>query len=216
MEMSPAIWTLVKRNGWLVALAAATALALVVWKLTAEQVIAVFTIVLAISTIGLWLTTQRLGDRADDGMRVLERAYIYPILNQSSSTQLAATLDTMSSTGRADPLSLLFSLRNLGNTPGTVLEIQADLHLANHNWKPTKHFLTQPVLGRNEAAPDMHALVKLEPGQPAWLLTNKDVGAIGNLVFEGFIRYTDVFSQEQTSRFLWAFDSEAKRLVPIY
>ena len=47
------------------------------WNIPFEGWVALFTVLLFVSTTGLWTATHLLGERADRGLRTLERAYIF-------------------------------------------------------------------------------------------------------------------------------------------
>lgn len=181
--------------------------------LTAEEIIALFTIALVGSTIGLWWATYQLGDRADRGMRILERAYVLPVLHEQDAETIGQRIDAIM-TRSPDSNHLLevrFACVNFGKTPATITSVMADLRLEGDVFNVREHFVTRPVIGPGQGTNDLRARMELNPVDAAELL-------IGNgqerLILQGVITFEDVFGREQFQRIFWRYNRRARRLVP--
>lgn len=183
--------------------------------LTADEIIALFTSALVVSTVGLWIATHSLGVRADRSVHTLERAYIYPVLNNADTTELASMLDrALEHTSDHDVrIALKFAFRNLGKTPATILSANGVLthHAAKPPNNPRPQIVLSPILGPNETTNEMEAVILLSPGHAAELLVTADPP---DLSFRTSVIYIDIFGEEHRDTLVWRYHKRLRRLVP--
>ncbi len=197
----------------------------------AEERIADYTLVLtaltgllAAATVGLIWATHRLGERADHGMRVLERAYIYPVLNDANPDDgPSRRLDMIFSAPTADEeraMSLPFLFKNMGKTPGVILAVEADLRYEGKLFNVTRHYVTSPILGEGESSNELIARGMLFPREAAFILVGdveqtRETSPDGILIFQGYVNYSDVFGEEHHEPFVWRYLRRPRRFVPV-
>jgi hypothetical protein len=164
--------------------------------LTAEEIIALFTIVLTVATIGLIWATWSLGERADKGMRALERPYVGV---QLLSHNLVAAF-TDDAPIRPWP-HVDFIIVNRGKTPAFLIAAMAWLEvdtgeavglvrIANAD----DLMLEGVVLGADDRTrPNHRAEVTSEFGMRGEFNTAQGVWT---LVFRGHVAYRDIWGAE--------------------
>jgi hypothetical protein len=171
--------------------------------------VAVFTAVLAISTIGLWIATGLSVRVARRALEELERPFITAVVTDAGFRNVFGTgLDR----GRFE-----LTLRNVGRTPATLTRIEYNLVLARHGG------IADPVnpsaIGGRElpvgtiTAPD-HPYSEGTNLRLAFLEDEDDIVEGRQSVWLiGFARCTDIFSAHYIIGFTQVFDFQISRFV---
>jgi len=173
-----------------------------VFGISPEGWIAIFTVVLAIATIGLILATHSLGERADRGLRQLERAYVFfgIRINKGELHFDPASIP-------ADHLAAIFYAQNLGKTPGFIKEFYVRslpvIPITGNPTYPTSDRYRRVFFSDQPVARDGDQKLAR-----AALDTKEDT------LFYGYIKYTDIFRRTHTSRFCIILRAEALRETP--
>ncbi|MDZ4693115.1 hypothetical protein [Terricaulis sp.] len=184
-------------------------------SLSADEIIALFTVALSVSTVGLWIATHSLGARADRGLHTLERAYVYPVLSNADSMEVASMLDRAveHASDHDVRLALKFSFRNFGKTPATIISVEGrwSHHAEKSANNPRPQVVLAPVLGANESTNEMEAVILLSPGHAAEILIS---ASPPELAFRTSVTYVDIFGDEHRHTLLWRYHQRLRRLIP--
>jgi hypothetical protein len=191
-------------------------------KLVSDPV-AMFTLVLAIFTIGLFLVGRdqnRTAVAATEAIPILERAYVYTNmigsnlrdLVRSSETELPPTVQPNQGPHQ---VNISFEIRNYGKTPARLLSGEVEIHLvpptadvqAPTDWViPERH-----ILGHTECTQPIRR--EYMPG-----LTNQQLRAVKSgglsVLLVGWITYLDIWNVRQTCKVAWRYNPTLERFTP--
>ena len=182
---------------------------------------AIFTAVLTVATIVLgWATivAAKAAKKAADAIPVLERAYVYPIIE---SENISAALD-LAERKRTNPMTVPSSLvldpiatmvfKNFGKTPATLVSGEVYMGVigvtrgGSTTDLPIKY---RYVLGEGEESEPF----KVELSEP---LTSDEAQRIADgrygLVVGGFMNYRDIWGNDQCCRVGFKYNVALKRL----
>lgn len=182
-------------------------------------VTAIFTVVLAFSTVGLWQATYRLWDTAERQMDLTRQAALAGTASAqaakdavdlgriTSEHQLRAyisaylfttPINIVDEEGR---LSIHYTIKNDGQTPASNVVIQYGFWIASPNEKPEwRDYMTRSVsLNLAPGRSIMNAAaIMIPPNGDQWnMLRTRAL----HLHFFGQIDYTDVFGHPRTTQF---------------
>ncbi len=182
-------------------------------------VTAIFTIVLAFSTVGLWQATYRLWDAAERQMDLTRQAALASTASAqaakdavdlgrvTSEHQLRAYVSAYSFTtplGIVDAegrLCIQYTIKNDGQTPASNVVIQYGCWIASPNEEPQwRDYATRSVplnLAPGRSIMNAAAII-IPPNEDQW---SKLRARALHLHFFGQIDYTDVFGHPRTTQF---------------
>lgn len=181
--------------------------AIVVTAKTSWDPLAIFTGTLTVSTIGLWYTTHRLGERAHKGLRALERAQVHiAIVGHNMDDVIRIT----------DPLSegfpqVTFRIKNHGRTPAFIVR-------ADHSFTVDKSEVGDPqrerldirdhVLGNNDDREHTDQAVLTERAM-------RDAIAAGDLTLRFHVRiiYEDIWGDRWGEGLEATYNIKTKRFA---
>jgi hypothetical protein len=144
------------------------------------------TAILAVSTIGLWITTSRSVKIAERALTELERAYVFPSITDIHGPEA---------------VSFRIRLRSLGRTPAIIKEVAVKF---NGN---------APLIGKPDM--EMSGLV-VAIQDFDWAINDTEwteffhSPCAGEQHFFGFVRYFDIFNKEHLSWFGIYLDAAGK------
>ncbi|MFZ2030870.1 MAG: hypothetical protein WAU68_11215 [Vitreimonas sp.] len=149
-----------------------------------------------------------------------ERAYILPVIDEGSVVDLIRDFDHMIdwASDHIGEVVLRFSMSNFGKTPGTILQIQAGLYLAEKPDELKHHFASNPVLAAGDGTEGFFEVtMSLHPSEAAWLAAPIDLEAdeTDGFTFEGMVYFQDVFRRAHTEYFVWRYNRRHRKLIPM-
>jgi len=175
---------------------------------TSTAVIALFTIILAVSTVFLWLITKR-------SVRLSERALVDlegPLLGVKI-TNAGLEFHRHGPQGTGFTVGYLrFCFTNYGRTPAFITEFFQDSKVVEVGF-PDR---LDPSITRG--APMPHGIV-VPPKDDSEIFEHgvlSDIGHLGgdkNIFFLGFVHYTDIFDNSYVCGFCFLFHKESNRWV---
>jgi hypothetical protein len=174
-----------------------------------EAVTALFTVVLAISTILLWASTRDAAiaaKAAAEALPIVERAYIFII----PELEFWDDLPHSSGVGTyASRIGVKFRLENHGKTPAAVQSISARLRVLNEPPDNKFHVIVsilpaERILISGESWVPDDSPVNCPIDEPTADTINDRTAAIW---FYGSILYLDMFGTEHVTRFRWSWST---------
>ena len=166
-----------------------------------DTLLAIFTIVLAISTVGLWLATRDLVKDSRDAAEQQLRAYVYV---GPGDSDLEKTSDG-SFTFTVNPSEKVF-----GITPAAMVHPSWNLIIM-----PASPSGQLPPFASIPGRPDASSVVEIPAqeyklGSKSVVISHTDADALKDkrklLVAFGTIMYNDVFRKQRWTEFCWVFD----------
>jgi len=171
-------------------------------QLYANGIIALFTVILAGSTIGLWGVTRIAANAAKTAAGALpnvERAYVFLAAEFQHSRKPNAI------PGTGDIIEVRFALKNHGRTPAIMRQINAEIRVVDQ--LPTAF---------RQIASDMPQGLVISGGETTDFLTHRQLIPAADwaafprrtrlLLFLGVIHYTDVFGKPHETGFCLDWD----------
>jgi hypothetical protein len=158
-----------------------------------EIITAIFTVVLAVSTVFLWLATLRSAKIAERALTDLERPFVGIEIIPSQATELEQFEQG------AIPNSLQFWFVNYGRTPATITQLADQLELCTPGQFPEPFDTTTaqnefPKFGIIIGANNEKSPVSSRSYFDSECIPTRDLpSSAGNLFLLGFIRYRDIF-----------------------
>lgn len=181
---------------------------------TAEERIAdytlaltVFTAVLAAATIGLIYATHNLGERADKGMRILERASVHPTIIGHNMDDIRRITDPIAS---GFP-QVTFRATNFGKTPAFIVQV-------DHSFTIDGEEAGDPMRERLNAADDIIGPDNFIEHTDQAVLTERgqrEAIAAGDVTLRFHVRvvYEDIWQDRWGSGLEATYDAKAMRFT---
>src|SRR5262249_11906567 len=145
--------------------------------------------------------------------RVVERAYVYPIISADTGRDVGDMIDKATSFA-ADhqfDLSVRFAIKNFGKTPATITDWHVSLYFEGTTPVVAQLSIANPVLGAGEATDNMKAVVRgVVPGRTASAIFDTSA-----LLFDGEIHYLDAWDEPQKYSFRYKYALRTRRFVRV-
>lgn len=155
--------------------------------------------------------------KAAEGLTVVERAYLYPIVvNAGAMRECIGAAWTHSLEGSddydtavAETAELVFRIRNHGKTPGIVKFITASVGAIPTNFA-TECYVSEPILGPNQETGDIivEMRIGLTPHEASDIMRYKN-----SLIFSGQITFDDIWGIENVTQFDFRWDTTNERMT---
>ena len=180
-----------------------------------EAVIAMFTVILGISTIGLWISTSRLAEISERTLTDLER----PIVYGNVATAGVKIVSSQHQSGHELQCSkLVISVYNFGRTLARLQRIEWVVIVAPHGDTPNP--IDPALIGGRElpvgtvcVSGEAHEesknmILHFTPEETCEIIKGKQ-----SIWVVGFARYNDIFSGHHITGFGLVFDPISERFV---
>ena len=188
-------------------------------------IIALFTVILAVSTVLLWNVTKRAADAAALNAQAIidaERAHLFVIVNQHNLRDALAPAVMWPNSPEMDDgavsnrPALDFTIRNLGKTAAIMSEVSYQVVQARDDqtvWEfAVQDTIVNPVIAGGD---------KTDPPTPCVMETTYSVRDSRHawngerpLFFFGYVTFRDTFNREYT--YSWRYRNHGMRYVLIY
>jgi hypothetical protein len=195
------------------------------------NVIDIATLILAGSTVGLWIATRKLWQSSErhaghtESMigitRGIERAYLYPIIDVANNSEIAnyilrCAVFYLGDESKDDiPADILihinFRLKNYGKTPGTIYRVYAETGFWPRSTGAQAGIsIDKSILGYGEETGKLCALM--------WGgLSQNQVGQIrdytGYFALSGQFIFDDIWGKKYSTEFSFFWDKDIERMT---
>jgi hypothetical protein len=187
------------------------------------SVLAVFTGILGVSTIGLWVQTRKAADAAQaaaDYIPNVERARLYILVAGSIDPEIkrAAGYDHPNSGDmNLGAMSIAYKFKNFGKTPAFIREIGHRIVLAENNPQVVDYISQVPitvahVLGEGDETDGIKA--DFPPMKVRDAVAIRD--AAQTIWLKGYVVFDDAFGKRWEQRFIWHYSALTEGRFRVY
>jgi hypothetical protein len=181
-----------------------------------QEIVALFTVVLAVSTIGLWIVTNRAAKAAQiaaEHIPTVEGAFVYAIL--IAGDRAHGVLESAAQGARLDiKFTVQFSVRNYGKTPAVIRAGWAMLSVGFGSTmvqSPLFQLPANTVIGAGDQLP-VNPMATFSVQLPLTPTQAQDViRSQSPLILHGGVLYTDIWGKEWQLLFDGRYDTGMKR-----